>query len=678
MSLKDALPVIDDRRFEDILKEIRARIPRYTPEWRPAWNDLNDNDPGMMLSQVFAWLSDMMLYRMARVPELNYIKFLELIGIELLPALPSRTEITFTLAKGITTAGVDIGPRTQVSAQGEDGKPVVFETLRALRAVACTLENVQSYDAAQYRDLTTNNNAAEKFKPLHDLPREGSALTLGFKFPKNHPNEKNFPPMTLELAMFVAPDAAGGVVQTCGPLANRAFAPAQIVWEGWDCVRWLALDLLNDETLAFTRGGHVWVRIPQNVKLAPDFQGAYEAGTDPATGNPRDPLFWIRARAVSPQYQRTPVLLAIRTNTTPAEQAQTIVGEILGGADGGRNQTWQFANAPVIRGSVEIQIDDGTGPADWTPVDDLFGAGPDDRQLAVNYTSGEVRAGDGENGDIPVANADNPDANVIASVYRYGGGTRGNVAAGAVNNLLSSVDGIDGGKTTNLFAATGGSDEELLDDAKRRARLTLRARERAVTPEDFELLAKQSGGVARAKALPLVNPDFPMVSVPGAITVIIVPDADPAIVAPLPSDGLLRQVCAYLDARRLLTTEVYVISPRYVSVSVDADVVIADDADPATVREAVETALGDYFHPLRGGDAGTGWPFGGALRYSRIVQRVFGVDGVDSVPRLVLTVDGTERPECRDVDLSSIAANALLSVSTIAITLTTPSESGTA
>ena len=77
---------------------------------------------------------------------------------------------------------------------------------------------------------------------------------------------------------------------------------------------------------------------------------------------------------------------------------------------------------------------------------------------------------------------------------------------------------------------------------------------------------------------------------------------------------------------------------------------------------------------MRGGDTGTGWPFGGALRYSRIVQRVFGVDGVESVPRLVLTVDGVERPECRDVELSTIAANALLLVDTIGVNLSTQAD----
>ncbi len=677
MPLIDNVPAIDDRKYDDIVREIRARIPRYTPEWRPAWNDLNDNDPGMMLSQVFAWLSEMMLYRMGRVPELNYIKFLELIGVELTPALPAKSEITFSVEESlITTATVDLPPRTQVSAQGADGKPVVFETLRALRALACRIVNVQSDDTAQFRDLTATNTAATTFMPLYEMPRDGASINLGLQFPAGHVNENDFPPITIELAVFSAMPGGAPLLQSCGPLATRAFAAARLVWEGWDGARWLALDALNDETLALTRSGHIWVRIPQNVKLARDFLGAHEEGPDPATGANREKLFWIRGRVEQPQYQRTPRLLALRINTVPAEQAETVNGEILGGADGRRNQTWRFGNAPVIRDSVRIQIDDGTGAVDWSARDDLFGSGPNDRDLAINYTSGEVRAGDGENGDIPVANAANPDANVIAVTYRHGGGKRGNVAAKTLNNLLTPVEGIDGGKTENLFAAVGGSDEELLDAAKRRARQMLRARGRAVTPEDFELLAREAGGVQRAKALPLAHPQFPGVKVPGAISVIIVPDAEDAVAAPTPSDGLLRLVCAYLDARRLLTTEVYVVAPRYVSVEVDVQVVVRDEADPGAVREEVEQRLGDYFHALRGGDDGAGWPFGGALRYSKIVQRVFGVTGVDSVPRLVLTVDGEQRPECRDVELASIAPNALLQLSRIAVEPRSREEAG--
>ena len=54
------------------------------------------------------------------------------------------------------------------------------------------------------------------------------------------------------------------------------------------------------------------------------------------------------------------------------------------------------------------------------------------------------------------------------------------------------------------------------------------------------------------------------------VTVIVVPDGDGP--APTPSEGTLRTVCAYLDQRRLLTTELYVIKPTYQRVEIHAEV----------------------------------------------------------------------------------------------------------
>lgn len=657
MPLRDAFPVLDDRTYDDLVAEIRARVSRYTPEWKPAWNDLNDSDPGVTLAQVFAWLSEMMLYRMNQVPQLNYLKFLELIGIELQPARPATAEISFAVAEDWTEDSVDVPARTQVSATAQDGTPAVFETTRPLRAVACALRSVQAYDGAQYRDATQpNTEPRDGFLPFGELPRDGGALALGFSRPADNP----FPALTLELAFWSIEGADDAPrVQTCGPINTRAYAPASLQWEGWDGARWTPLDALNDETLAFTRSGYVRVRIPATAKLARGFLGTYDKGEE---------LFWLRARLVRTQYERTPRLLAVRTNTVPAEQAQTVRNEILGGANGRRNQKWQLANAPVIADSLRIEIDEGTPERSWQIGDDLFGAGPTDRQLALNRTSGEVLAGDGESGAIPVANPSNPDGNVVAAEYRYGGGASGNVPAKAIKNLLTSIEGIDAGKTENLFAASGGLDEERLNEAERRARLSLRARERAVTPEDFELLAQQAGNVRRAKALPLAHPQFPGIKVPGAITVIVLPEADSP--APTPSEGLLRTVCEYLDARRLLTTELFVVAPRYVPLKVQARVVVEDDADPGAAKEAVERALAEFFHPLKGGDNGEGWPFGGTLRYSKIVQHAF-VEGVDSVPLLKLTLDDEEQPECRDVPLET---NALLQVVEVEVEALTSRE----
>ncbi len=109
---------------------------------------------------------------------------------------------------------------------------------------------------------------------------------------------------------------------------------------------------------------------------------------------------------------------------------------------------------------------------------------------------------------------------------------------------------------------------------------------------DFESLAKEAANIVRAKALPLYHPDFPGVQVPGVVTVVVVPDSvDPA---PMPSDGTLRSVCAYLSVRRLLTTEVYVIAPTYQQVQINAEIVAQDTADIAEVNDSIQTALLSY------------------------------------------------------------------------------------
>ena len=156
----------------------------------------------------------------------------------------------------------------------------------------------------------------------------------------------------------------------------------------------------------------------------------------------------------------------------------------------------------------------------------------------LNRTTGEIRFGDGRNGNIPVANPANPEGNIVAREYRFGGGKQGNVAAGAIKTLTTSIDGIDANAVANLLAADSGRDEETLDEAKKRAPHAIRSRCRAVTAEDFEYLAMEASSIKRAKALPLFHPDFPGVKVPGVVTVIVVPDGDGPV--PTPSEGTLR------------------------------------------------------------------------------------------------------------------------------------------
>jgi predicted phage baseplate assembly protein len=356
----------------------------------------------------------------------------------------------------------------------------------------------------------------------------------------------------------------------------------------------------------------------------------------------------LRANLVQSAYETPPALLGVRANAVAAIAAQTVNGEVLGGSDGSPSQIFTLTSTPVIDGSLVLQVDEGEGFETWTEVEDFFGVGPNDMVYVLDPTMGTVRFGDGTHGQIPVANVSASQTNIVAQTYQFGGGARSNVAAGTISTLMTSLPGIDASNVSNPFAADGGTDEETLDDAKLRAPEALNSQDRAVTAADFELLARQAGPIARAKALPLFNPNFPGIDVPGSVTVIIVPNA--ASPAPTPSPGLLRTVCAYLDARRLITTEVYVMAPTYVPVSIAIEVLAIATADVAQVQQEVDTAITTFLDPLKGGSDGTGWPFGGTIYYSDVYRAALIAD-VQRVVSLAITLDGTTAAPCADVPI---------------------------
>ena len=633
MPLENAIPRIDDRNYDSLIAEVRTRIARYTPEWTPVWTDVNDNDPGITLAQVFAWLAEMLTYRMNLVPELNYIKFLQLIGIELNPAEPAQAEVTMPVKSSFSAAYVIVPARTQLTAEAPDGgSPITFETERALIALRAQLAAVLAHDGYSFTPVTLDNQeAAQGFQPFGPMANAGSALLLGFDEPGA------FPAVELNLAIWT-PDNFPSSALRCGLPDAPSFASATLRWEFWNGSEWQALSLLKDDTRAFTRSGHVYLKTPnkgmQRTVIAPETKA----------------LYWIRARVERSHYERAPKMLAIRTNTVSVRQAETVRDEVLGGSNGRRDQVFRLASAPVLGDTLRLEIDQGSGAEIWTRVDDFFGSAPADLHYMLNRTTGEIRFGDGRNGNIPVANPANPEGNIIAREYRFGGGKQGNVPAAAIKTLTTSVEGVDDNNIANLLPAYSGRDEETLDEAKKRAPRAIRSRCRAVTAEDFELLAMEASSIKRAKALPLYHPDFPGVNVPGVVTVIVVPDGDGP--SPMPSEGTLRTVCAYLDQRRLLTTELYVIKPSYQRVEIRSEVIVEDNGDLAEVKQGIEQALLDYFHPLRGGEDGLGWPFGGTIYYSRVTQRCFMIPSVQSVASLVIVLDGEEVPPCSDVTIN--------------------------
>ncbi len=639
-------PNLDDRQFADIVSQAKTLIPRYVPEW----TNFNESDPGITLVELFAWMTEMIIYRLNQVPDRNYIKFLQLIGIELEPAQPARAEVTFSVSRPDLSSTI-VPAGTQISASGSSGQSVIFQINEALVVIGAALAQIQTFDGSAYTTQTKKNNTqGQFFYPFGSTPQVGNAMLLGFSPPVAFPAG-----VQVNLGVSIYQSGLNQPVLQSG--ANLP-PPATVVWEYWNGTQWAAVNLTSDGTRAFSQDGHILFTAPNN------------AATGPLGNFTKAPyLYWFRARLTAATYEMPPQLNYILTNTIGATQAISYSGEVLGGSDGTPDQTFSVANTPVVvlqtplqvtnsDGttvtviSVQLTVDEGQGFMTWQEVEDFYPYGPNDRVFVIDYDTGDISLGDGDHGRIPVANPANPTGNVVAQSYMCGGGTTGNVAAGQITQLQTSVPGIS--SVTNYMPATGGTNEETINDAELRAGMALQSNSRAVTVQDYEYMATQAPGanVARAWALPLYRPDFPNGQVPGCVTVIVVPNAP--VLAPTPNQTTLQAVCQYLDANRLLTAELFVVGPVYRVIQVTVQIVVSNGSDLATVQNAVEAALTTFFDPLQGGTDGTGWPFGGTIYYSDVYRVILNVPGVQVIQdnQLLISLDGQQQTFCRDVTIN--------------------------
>jgi len=615
-------PKLDDRNYEQIMQLVRSRIPRYTPEW----TDFNESDPGITLIELFSWLSEMMLFQMNRIPDRNYIKFLKLLNLELRAPTPSAAHITFTPKAGAKV--LPVSQRTQVAAQSaETGELIIFETDEGLDLIPYEMSDVQVYDGAAFTVLTDANNVpATQYRPLGWTPQIGSALYLGFTPPDPLPavGQRVFP-QQLRFRVFLPASSQAGEAQNCADVAQPPVSPVNLVWEyrhPKDLQRWRRLNLYKDDTAGFTREGYILLEGPADVAVTVEGKLNQEA------------RYWIRCRLDSGVYPagRAPEIDFLRSNTVSALSLASVGEEIIGQSEGHPNQRFDLRRTPVLQGSLSLRIEvEDRETENWIRVDDFLASAAEDPHYTLNPTSGELRFGDGRRGRVPVAGA-----SIIATEYRYGGGSAGNVGAESITIPLSSLVGVD--SVSNARAAVGGSDEQDIEDLKVEAPSVLRHRNRSVTAEDFAAIVQNLGDVARAVAIPLAHPEYPGVKVPGAVTVVIVPDSEDQ--PPQPSSDQIRYACNYLDDYRLLTTEVYVKGPVYQAVKIIATIAAKPYAAFDEVALNVAAQLNQRLDPMS-------WPFGRELYPTSLYDVILGIEGVSAVPSLNLEINGVPHGDFR-------------------------------
>lgn len=739
------IPDLDDKTFEELVDEARARIPLYAPKW----TDHNLSDPGITLLELFAWLAEMQIYTLNQLPDRNYLKFLKLLNEKPNPAKPAKVDVTFTASESVLVPkGAQI-----VARESTTSEDVVFETdadLQVLPAKFVKLEKIVSFVDLKYTDHTDANKRVGVFyHAFGEEAQAGSSLYLGFTGVDKFSEEK----ITITVYLYEADLPLRG---QHGKESPQVFPSAELVWEYWQGTQWFSLTLLRVSHLKDPSGLAVKLREAQDLlsqylrtqfsldtqKLLDEYDGSSPPSSElkealvdelnrliqgeslydeqcfahvtlteetrkliaqnpsgaalirlnrilleeaypqeiakylqddtisltqsgrisfniPSDIAPRTlpsfledeyNLFWIRCRVVKSDYEIPPRIDTIRLNTISATQGQMVKDEQLTRKDdafkpialdktissGLPYQVFQSKNYPIIAATQVVTVQEPNSTSNvWEEKDDFDASGPEDNHYLLHPTEGEIVFGDGVNGRIP------PKDSKIIFTYRFGGGEIGNIPDDITWNLLQiENETID---VKNERPASGGTEKESIEEAQARVRKELKVPYRTVTAEDYESIAKNTPGLRVARAYAVASPETNLV------TVTVMPYSP--LERPTPSQGFLDTICQHLDKHRLITTNLRVVPPEYVQVSVDAEIRIKPQYEPTTTQAKIETALATFLHPLTGGPDGSGWPFGRSVYQSEIYAVIEAVDGVDCVTRLALRAAGNYQYKNGNIDI---------------------------
>ncbi|MGD8465398.1 MAG: putative baseplate assembly protein [Anaerolineae bacterium] len=643
-------PNLDDLRFQrDLVDEARRRIIHYAPEW----TEYNLSDPGITLIELFAWMTEQIVYRLNRVPEKNYIKFLELMGMERQPASSARTDLIFWLSVSLPISEDNHDPvivpqGTEVVSRriGEE-EEVIFTTDRSLRVVPPELTQVRREQDFHKNYLRSLRRGIETFRPFSRKPQEGDTFYLGFG------EERDISGHILRLAFQTEPTQAVGVQREDPPW----------IWEcsmgngAWQRVR-PSERLGEKETTGGLNNerGQVVLYLP--LEMRPDQVHGRQG-------------YWLRCRIEQERpeqgmYTESPRVKSVAAQAlgaqVPATHAVIVEHEVLGRSSGEPNQAYQLEQTPLLAlqpgETLEIEENrlDEVVFVPWTYVEDFSNSDRFDRHFTLDTATGQIALGpavrqpDGtvrQYGRVPESGR-----GLRFTRYRYGGGVLGNVPENSLQVLTTSLAYVS--RVTNPRPASGGRDPENMDEVVARAQREMRAQLRAVTAEDYELLALRADrSVARAKC---TMPRGGNGLAPGTMELLVVPAAAESLQGGRLSNlhidrQFAKMIGDYLDQYRLLTTILRVREPQYVGIQVQARIVPSEYSRSEVVASRVVEQLRAFLSPLplaQGAeDVGDlvdgdweGWPFGRDLYVAEIFSLIQRVPGV----KHVLDVRLAQRP----------------------------------
>jgi len=639
------IPTLDDRNYNQILAEALARIPVHNPEW----TNFNDSDPGVTLLQLFAFMTENLLYRSNLIPERNRKKFLQLLRIPMQPAAAAQGLVSFSNLRGplqveTLTAGLDLfaGPVPFRLLDGLDVLPIESRIYYKAPLAAAQFSEVDAIYRQLYESFA-DESSGEVLSYYETKPLE--APTAGADFPAiNLASNQDTVDGSLWVALL-ARDANAAVIQqtreaiahkvlTLGVLpsltaaehvllpggppstANQGGLTFQMplipagglpLNESERVAHYRSLDVIPSADL-LTEPGVVQIPLPgsSDLTLWPNLEPMEQGSGDfppylEDTDVQARVITWLRVglRRDEAQVESTNQLHGslswLGVNTARISQRVHLFSENVGQGSGEPDQILTLVNTPVLKGTVQLTVNGEL----WQETDDLLAAGPEVPVRAPQTTPGSQ----------PMESAAQPTKVFTldreSGELRFGDGLRGmRPPRGAV--IRASYDygggrqgnvGIGainkgpslpaGVKVANPIPTWGGDEAETVTEAERRIPTYLQHRDRLVSQADFKTITWRTPGVdlGRVEVLALHHPEIPDVLSDGVVTVLVIPLYDQA------------QPEAPVPDRLFLDTVCQYLDPRRV---ITTEVHVRGPAYvPIWVSVGIDVAPGQNVAPIR-------------------------------------------------------------------------------
>lgn len=662
-------PILDDRSYQQLRDELVRRIPVYAPEW----TDHNPSDPGITLIELFSFLGENLLFRFNQIPETTKLAYLKLLRVPMRAAVPARAMVALERTDSGPGAadGVLVSQGTEIRAGS-----VPFETSQEIVAWPLTVVAVARIAAPAPTQPEAVDFANAAIDALDGLEATQEPAYYVTEVVPADPADPMAQPVNVRAAVdgalwiallrtrstdatklgnaiinigFVPDEEVVGIadVDACPGVMPSDNGP-ETVWQistptvVAGVPKFATLPVEGDTTRGLTQQGVLRLRLPLDTTTVgvPDPGDEYLIGTGnfpPALEDEEQAanvLCWLRA---SRRESDRPIgrVLHVGINACEVEQARTAPAEFLANGTGDASQQYVLVHQPVLARTVELQVEESGTWFNWDEVDGFESSNSESRHYTLDHEAGVVAFGNGIRGRVPQIGE-----RIRARKYRYGGGIEGNVGA----KSITKVDGVSEVKASNALPARGGAPAETIAEALERVPGELRRHDRAVTASDFRELALATPGadVGRADCIPLFRPPRNLSALPapngapfeqaaGVVSVVVWPREDRKRPnAPMANRTLLREVCEYLDDRRLVTTELYVIPPTYRKIAVAVGLRAKPGYGIEAVRRWTELVLRQYLAPLPPfGPDGHGWVLGRAVYGPELEAAALQVEGVE-------------------------------------------------